>query len=67
MVGDAHLELRVAQQAANDGRADRAGPARDQHAGHRRCRPPPLGESTAAEPASATPLRRPASNRASAA
>ena len=34
VVGDADLEVRVAQQPPDDGGADRAGAARDQNAGH---------------------------------
>ena len=69
VVGDADLEARVAQQAADDGRADRPGPAGDQHPGHRRPRRP--GSDGSAAPsvwaAAEAPLRRPESSRASAA
>ena len=34
LVGDAHLEARVAQQASHDGGADRAGAARHEDALH---------------------------------
>ena len=70
VVGDADLEARVAQQAADDGRADRPGPAGDQHPGHRRPRLPGSDASAAPSVCAAVaeaPLRRPESSRASAA